>query len=235
MKRFIYELLHQLCVLLVFFTVIIYKRFIDRVSFTRDSKGDEKNKSLLIISFYSPPYRSVAGTQRTSKFIKYLSRLGWDITLLTTYPYNLEVQDPSGEKIPDNVDVVRIKPVIAWSMKEPVPDRYIVWIFPALITALKLVRSKKISVVYATAPPYSNLIAATLCSILTRSPLILDFRDPWSRIVAGEWVLNNKLLKKINERLELEVLRCASRVLMVCRIFLKSLPVGRLFLLLAEC
>ena len=56
----------------VFFKVL-------RVYYSSNNKRNKKDISLydgdiIVISYYTPPYRSVYGTQRTNKFIKYLSK-----------------------------------------------------------------------------------------------------------------------------------------------------------------
>ena len=51
-------------------------------------------RHVLVISYYSYPYRSVYGTQNVGKFIKYLTRLGWTITLVSTTPASAKEQDP---------------------------------------------------------------------------------------------------------------------------------------------
>ncbi|MDP5132485.1 MAG: glycosyltransferase [Paraglaciecola sp.] len=59
------------------------------------------------------------------------------------------------------------------------PDQASVWILPALFAGRKLVASKKIDVIFATGSPWSSLALGYLLSKLTRTPLIIDFRDPW--------------------------------------------------------
>ena len=66
-------------------------------------------KRLLFISYYSPPYNSALGTQRLSKFIKYLSRSGWKIALVTTAPRAQWEIDKQAEVLPSTVDTIRLE------------------------------------------------------------------------------------------------------------------------------
>lgn len=173
-------------------------------------------KTLLIISFYSPPYVSSLGTQRIAKFMKFLSREGWKTILLTTAPEPgdlLEAEDI----IPDGIRVVRL-PAAQVSRffrnhKRFVPDDFITWVLPAYRAGLEIVRSEHPAAILATAPPYSNLLIGTILGEKMRIPLVADFRDPWSRIDIG-WTLDNPILRWINERLERVVLTRGARIIM---------------------
>jgi len=59
------------------------------------------------------------------------------------------------------------------------PDQASVWILPALFAGRKLISRQKIDVIFATGSPWSSLVLGYLLSKLTRTPLIIDFRDPW--------------------------------------------------------
>jgi glycosyltransferase involved in cell wall biosynthesis len=61
------------------------------------------------------------------------------------------------------------------------PDAKIWWAIPALPRACRLVRQWKPDVIFATAPPHSSLLLATWLGRWTRTPVVLDFRDPWAR------------------------------------------------------
>ena len=53
------------------------------------------------------------------------------------------------------------------------------WLKPAVRAGLKLVREKKINIIFATGTPWTALVVARLISKKTGVPFIADFRDPW--------------------------------------------------------
>lgn len=65
------------------------------------------------------------------------------------------------------------------------PDSSIGWKRPAVTAALELVQTHKPDVIFATAPPFSTLVTAAEVARLTSLPLVLDFRDPWTRVPWG--------------------------------------------------
>lgn len=69
----------------------------------------ENSKKILIITYYWPPCGGI-GVLRCLKFAKYLSKLGWDITVFTVkngqYPY---IDHSNDKDIPENIKVIRSK------------------------------------------------------------------------------------------------------------------------------
>lgn len=59
------------------------------------------------------------------------------------------------------------------------PDVFLLWIPPALVRGIRLVRQRNCQVIFATGPVFSDLLLGALLSFATRRPLILDYRDPW--------------------------------------------------------
>ena len=73
-----------------------------------DRKKKQYNKHILFFSYYFPP---IGGSpiQRTLKYIKYLSRKGYKITVVTVKPPVKEHIDNSLlEEVPDGVEVIRV-------------------------------------------------------------------------------------------------------------------------------
>ncbi|MBI4688132.1 MAG: hypothetical protein HY756_10220 [Nitrospirae bacterium] len=173
-------------------------------------------RSILVISYYSQPYRSVYGTQRITKFMKFLLRMGWEVTLLTSTPSHSEEQEPRSEGIPEGVHVVRLSaaPLQSTLSRQGlfVPDDYIRWVRPAAQQAHALVRDRGISVILATAPPYSNLIAGAICAARCGLPFVPDFRDPWSKIGLA-WVISRPGLRQLNACMEKALLHFSTRVI----------------------
>ena len=171
---------------------------------------------VLVVSYYSPPYRSAYGTQRTSKFIKYLIRMGWQVTLITTEPRDERERDPSPAPLPDAVNVIRLP---AWRPRGLgghhvlLPDDFIGWVLPAVRKVQEEVARRRPQAIYASAPPYSNLLVGAIAAVRCDLPLVSDFRDPWSRIDTV-WVIDRFLLRGINRALEKQILRMSDRVVM---------------------
>ena len=59
------------------------------------------------------------------------------------------------------------------------PDYACGWILPAVRMGLKMIRQHKPSIIYATAPPWSDLVIALVLSRLTGIGFVADFRDLW--------------------------------------------------------
>lgn len=64
-----------------------------------------------------------------------------------------------------------------------IPDFAQGWIPPAVIKGVQLIRKKNIDAIFATSKPNTASIVGTLLSKLTGVPLVLDFRDPWRKII----------------------------------------------------
>ena len=61
-----------------------------------------------------------------------------------------------------------------------IPDPYIGWLPYAFAQGLKIIRKEQVSCIYATGSPWSTVVLAAVLQRLTRRPLVLDFRDPWT-------------------------------------------------------
>ncbi|MBW2661892.1 MAG: hypothetical protein JRD93_07885, partial [Deltaproteobacteria bacterium] len=67
-----------------------------------------------------------------------------------------------------------------WSDYFSLHDPYTGWILPSLAEGLKIIRKHDIEVIVVSVPPMSPMISALLLSRLTRTRLIIDYRDPWT-------------------------------------------------------
>lgn len=148
-----------------------------------------KEKSLLIVSTNFPP-DGRAGTQRVLRFTKYLVKLGWDISVLTLKPeFSLykTIQDRSLlSKIPTSVDVRRTRVFrLVWPFSGfnsyLIPDREVGWIPSASRQGLKIIREKRISCLYSSAPPWTTNVICWWLKKKTGVKWVADIRDPWTR------------------------------------------------------
>jgi len=141
--------------------------------------------------------------QRPAKFAKYLSRMGWRVTVLTTrrelYWVTFGLKDPSLlEEIPPEVEVLRID--VPSGRAEPprrlgIPGldllRYRAWLFfvgpdhsymwskRAARAAVRRGKVERFDLVMATGGPFSSLMAGRRIAGRLRVPFVADFRDPW--------------------------------------------------------
>jgi len=166
-------------------------------------------KKALVISSSFPPHPNIGGTIRIAKLCKYLKKFDWDLHVVKSSKENNLSDNKLYEEIKDSVSVysifsfdlrilyVRLKSIffrkikkdnskmntgskIPFSDRYLVPDPFIFWVLPAIFFSIYIGFTKKINIIYATAPSYSNLLVATSVSKLLNKPLIIDLRDPWT-------------------------------------------------------
>jgi hypothetical protein len=143
---------------------------------------------VLIVAYHFPPTGG-SGVFRTSKFVKYLHRLGWSIGVLTPkYPMFSPKDTSLLKDVPDEVLVRRTRALstekltnsmlrrdrdIRWFL---LPDPAVGWFPFGVLAGLQMVKREKFDVIYATAPFYTSFIVSLVLSLLTSIPLVLDFR-----------------------------------------------------------
>lgn len=156
---------------------------------------------VLLMAYHYPPLGGVA-VMRVLRFSRYLSAHGWEpVVLCVDGGARHEPRDPTlVAEIPESVTVERV-PCFepdnfsdSWDQpREKVvrnlfktfdrllfPDDRAFWIRPAARRAREIVKQHKIDVVWATAQPWSTLVAARDLKRQTGVPLVLDFRDDWT-------------------------------------------------------
>lgn len=156
-----------------------------------------------MIAYYFPPMGG-SGVQRPLKFAKYLKRFGWEPVILAPEPGVYHRFDETLEQeIADNkIEVHRVpnSPVFRSGNKSRItipdyqwlsailkwvtswfflPDNKKGWIGPAVEYADKLMQDQDFDAIFATAPPYSNLIIARTLKEKTGIPVVMDLRDDW--------------------------------------------------------
>tara|TARA_B100001971_G_C18209938_1_gene550020 strand:- start:624 stop:1673 length:1050 start_codon:yes stop_codon:yes gene_type:complete len=60
------------------------------------------------------------------------------------------------------------------------PDQFIGWLPHSIRLGKRIIKENDINVIYASAPPYTSILIATILKQITGLPLIIDFRDPWT-------------------------------------------------------
>ncbi|MDA0658941.1 MAG: glycosyltransferase [Planctomycetota bacterium] len=77
------------------------------------------------------------------------------------------------------------------------PDSEIGWIFPAISRGLTMIRRFRPHVMMVTTPPHSAQLVGYFLKQLTGIPLVLDFRDPWSR---APWQSSDSWARRFTNR-----------------------------------
>ncbi len=159
-------------------------------------------KNVLFIVYYFPPMGG-SGVQRPLKFVKYLREFGWNPIVICPEPGAYQFFDETFEEELDklNLEIHRVKggtlfhimgggrkstglitgnfaKSLRWiSNRIYFPDNKKGWIKPALETAEKILKERKINLVFSTAPPFSNHIIGKRIKDKFGIPLVTDYRD----------------------------------------------------------
>lgn len=170
-----------------------------------------------------------SGVQRPLKFVKYLQRFGWKPVVLAPDPGFYTHYDDSLleelEAIEPKVEVHRVKgntpfdkaagrkavgnipdwlaaPARFASSFVYLPDNKKGWIRPAVDKAVELHELFQFNAVFATAPPYSNLMIAAELKTRLKLPVLMDFRDDWfgSHLISYPTPFHKAKMKKMEQQ-----------------------------------
>lgn len=209
-------------------------------------------KHLLLLAYYFPPM-GLSGVQRVSKLAKYLTRFGWDVTVVTARPRGYFAYD---ETLVDDLDgtgveVIRTRSVDPTRLFRPksvvglpgepkrrraslltnllfVPDNKLGWYPFACRAASKLHTERPVDAVLSSAPPYTAHLVGRSVSRHLGVPLVVDFRDDWVGNPRHEYP--TPVHRGLHLRLESAVLRSASAAITINELIADSLrrrcPVG---------
>lgn len=148
------------------------------------------NARVLIISYFFPPDGG-PGTQRVTKFCKYLWRFGWSPTVLTRMvPEKRGRWDPEDRSlqrdIPSSVRVIRVEgnddDEPDWTAHLPVLDspHIMRWNEAAFIRARSLLEAEQFDLVLITMSPFDLAHLGRRIQTQLGLPVIYDLRDPWA-------------------------------------------------------
>jgi glycosyltransferase involved in cell wall biosynthesis len=202
-------------------------------------------RKVLFIAYYFPPM-GLSGVQRTTKFAKYLTRYGWKPTVLTVTPTGYyafdetllaEVEHAGVEILrTDSLDANRMfaanKPVKMPSERLRrllqfggdlflIPDSKIGWKSRAVRAAMELLRRESFDVLFATAPPQTDLLIGQELKAKTGIPLVVDYRDAWLDYPFKYFP--TPIHRQWHKILERRVLKAADRVIVTHRRVKESL------------
>lgn len=96
-----------------------------------------------------------------------------------------------------------------------IPDTRFLWIRPSVSFLKKKLKQEKFDAVISTGPPHSNHLIALALAKSEGIPWIADFRDPWTTMDYFKDFNLTGWANRKHHRLELEVLRKASSVVVV--------------------
>ena len=181
-------------------------------------------KRVLMMCYYFPPLSS-AGTHRTVGFTRWLHQFGWHPIVLTVGRSRTR-WERSGERVPSDIDTIRsmewnlqglltvltglLNRICDWLRVRRRPSVFFKWCLPdpqiAWLTTWRGVQlARHCDCLYASCSPFSSALSACLIKILTRRPLVLDFRDPWTLNPHADYGAVRRRLLSWCERWTLEV------------------------------
>ncbi len=178
------------------------------------------SKRCLVVSYYFPPVGG-GGVQRVTKLIKYLSRLSWKFTVLTSNledSSNISQDDTLVNDIPNSIKIIRLSKRLVTQQKFLlgkilatfkasffirwisslifIPDIHKKWSLHAEKKIYELLKKEKFDLVFITAPPYSLTCLASRLTKLIDIPVVVDLRDPWTtnpyKIYPSSWHLKRE-------------------------------------------
>lgn len=190
---------------------------------------DKPLKELLFIVYFFPPMGG-SGVQRPLKYVKYLNQFGWKPIVLVPDPGLYHSFDSSLEQElqilidQDCLQLYRVKGGTPLHWKSSrwqwrphtrlekwlrrlshffyLPDNKKAWIKQGLLQAEEIIKKHSIKAIYATAPPYSNLLLASKLKERFTIPVVMDFRDDWleSHLIKYPTPIHKMLMERYESR-----------------------------------
>ena len=147
---------------------------------------------VLMIAYHYPPFSGSSGIQRTLRFSQDLLSFNWQPSVLSAHPRAFEkTHNELLGDIPECVDVKRAFALDArrhlslfnrypgWIAR---PDRWITWLFGALVTGFRMIREHRPDVIWSTYPIATAHLIGYWLSRLSGIPWVADFRDPMAHV-----------------------------------------------------
>lgn len=159
---------------------------------TGNGRNDLKNgdtgseHGILMVAFHYPPIAGSSGYLRTVYFSKYLRKFSWNPVILTANLRAYPDTNTANAALAGDVDVCRSFALdtarhLAWRKRYPLflalPDRWVSWAVSAVFSGLRLIKRRKISVIWSTFPIPTALLIGFALKKLTGLPWVVDVRD----------------------------------------------------------
>jgi glycosyltransferase involved in cell wall biosynthesis len=90
------------------------------------------------------------------------------------------------------------------------PDKQVGWFLPLVRNGYRIIRSRKIGIVFSSSPPHSSQLAVLLLRNMLKFKWITDWRDPWTTPFR---VPRNRVSEFVQRRMEAAVLKKCDRVI----------------------
>jgi glycosyltransferase involved in cell wall biosynthesis len=200
-------------------------------------------KKILMISYFYPPLSDVGGL-RALAYSRHLREFEWEpyvvsvknpdkhwCVLGTTPPpegvktyYTRSLMNLTWLTGKLNGLMARILRPFGITVTRPVvgdllciPDQFIGWIPLTVLKGLKLIKANRIDVIYVSCKPFSSALIGLFLKLLTKKPLVLDFRDPVSPLFLNS---NDKYYRRmptfrIIKKIEEITLKHADKLILV--------------------
>jgi hypothetical protein len=175
--------------------------------------------NVLIVAFHFPPFAASSGLLRPLKFCRYLPEFGWQPTVLAPHRRAYEEFDEGTlDSIPADTAVVRafaldtrrhLSILGRYPRFLALPDRWVIWALAGVITGLREIRKRNISVLFSTFPIASAALMGLILHRWTGLPWVLDLRDPMTE----DDYPRDPSIHRVWRRLERSCVRHASRIL----------------------
>ncbi len=141
-------------------------------------------KSILFVAIDFPP-KPGPGANRNYYLHKHFNQSGWKSHVLTAKQSNYDKVDDSLNELEGVIEAAGRDSTKVLSLfgKYPkfiaIPDRWYLWVLPAFLKGKKQLKECAAHYIYTSYPNYSSAIVGALLSKVTKTPLILDLRDPF--------------------------------------------------------
>ena len=183
--------------------------------------------SVLMICYYYPPLLDI-GCRRSVAFSKFMKKHGWQPFVLSVKNPDKSFCQVGHVVPPDDIPTYyarshfniywlydkingllsRLLALLGFRLKRnylhdilSVPDIFMGWIPGAIFSGYSIITKNKINCIYVSCSPFSSAIVGIVLKRLTRKPLIIDFRDPFSVNIPESFRVPN-FRKKINRWIE---------------------------------
>ena len=181
--------------------------------------GMPTRRNILMVAFHFPPIQGSSGVHRTVSFCRKLIERGWQPVVLTVPSFALPGSRPENIRfIPPTTRIIRAFALDAsrhlairgryfgWLS---IPDKWMVWVPFAVISAIWEIILRRSEVIYSTYPIASAHLVGYLLRKITRLPWVADFRDPMAQDGYPADPIRWKAFKWIEE----QVVRNADRII----------------------
>ena len=143
--------------------------------------------NILLVAFQFPPMSGSSGLLRVLKFCRHLPEFGWTPTVITANPRMYEeTNERQLDLIPPGLEIVRASGLDTrrhlsvrgrYLRFLAIPDAWVSWSVGAVASALRVMRQKKIDVVFTTFPVATAILIGLILHYMKGIPWVVDFRD----------------------------------------------------------